>query len=99
MIPERHIKPLGNRILVKRKEAPSSQGGILMPDSAQEKPKQGEVVQVGEGKINPTGSLVPMDIKIGDSILFGAYAGTEVESDNEAEYLLMTEEDVLAVIE
>lgn len=99
MIPKHHIKPLGNRILVKRKEAPASQGGILMPDSAQEKPKQGEVIQTGEGKTTSTGSLVPMDIKIGDSILFGAYAGTAVESDNGSEYLLMTEEDVLAVIE
>ena len=99
MIPERHIKPLGNRILVKRKETPSSQGGILMPDSAQEKPKEGKVIQVGEGKTSPQGTIVPMDIQIGDSILFGPYAGTEVESDNGGEYLLMKEEDVLAVIE
>ena len=99
MCHKRHIKPLGNRILVKRKETPSSQGGILMPDSAQEKPKEGKVVQVGEGKTSSQGTLVPMDIQIGDSILFGPYAGTEVESDNDGEYLLMKEEDVLAVVE
>ena len=99
MSAQRHIKPLGSRILVKRKEAPSNKGGILMPDSAQEKPKQGEVIQVGEGKISNTGSLVPLDVKIGDSVLFGAYAGTEVELDDKAEYLLMTEEEILAVIE
>ena len=99
MIPVSHIKPLGNRILVKRKETPKSQGGILMPDSAQEKPKEGKVVQVGEGKTSSQGTLVPMDIQIGDSIIFGPYAGTEVESDNGEEYLLMKEEDVLAVVE
>jgi chaperonin GroES len=95
----KRIKPLGNRILVKRKEVSSNQGGIFLPDSAQEKPKEGEVVGAGEGKINDKGTLIPMDIKIGDRVIFGAYAGTEAESDDEAEYLLMSEEDVLAVIE
>ena len=99
MSSSRHIKPLGNRILVKRKETSSNQGGILLPDSAQEKPKEGSVVAVGEGKINDKGMLIPMDIQIGNRILFGAYAGTEAETNDEAEYLLMSEDDVLAVIE
>ena len=93
------IKPLGNRILVKRAEATISHGGILLPDSAQEKPKQGEVLAVGPGKMDDQGTITPMDVKIGDRILFSAFAGTEAQSDDEAEYLIMSEEDVLAVIE
>ena len=93
------IKPLGKRILVKRAEAHVTKGGILLPDSAQEKPKQGEVVAVGPGAQQDDGSLIPLDIKVGDRVLFGAYAGTDVKTDEEHDYLLMSEEDVLAVIE
>lgn len=92
------IKPLGNRILVKRSEAKTTQGGIFLPDSAQEKPKQGEVLAVGPGKMDDKGTLSPLELKVGDHVLFGAYAGTEVEASDEAEYLIMSEEDVLAVV-
>lgn len=92
------IQPLGNRILVKRKETQLSRGGILLPDSAQEKPKQGEVLEVGPGKMDDTGAVTPIDIKVGDQVLFGAFAGTEVEVADGVEYLIMSEEDVLAVM-
>jgi len=92
------IKPLGNRILVKRAEAIENQGGIILPDSAQEKPRQGEVVASGPGKTDENGSVTSMDVKVGDRVLFGAYSGTEVDTDAEAEYLIMSEDDVLAVI-
>jgi len=93
------IKPLGKRILVKRAEASVTKGGILLPDSAQEKPKQGEIVAAGPGAMQKDGSVTPLDVKVGDRILFGAFAGTEVKTDEEHDYLLMSEEDVLAVIE
>jgi len=92
------IKPLGNRILVKRSEAEMSRGGILLPDSAQEKPKQGEVLAVGPGKMDDEGSIMPIDLKVGDQVLFSAFSGTEVEVSDEMEYLIMSEEDVLAVM-
>lgn len=92
------IKPLGNRILVKRCEAKTTQGGIFLPDSAQEKPKQGEVLAVGPGKMDDKGTLSPLELKVGDQVLFGAYAGTEVEASDDVEYLIMSEEDVLAVM-
>lgn len=93
------IKPLGNRILVKRSEATTSQGGILLPDAAQEKPKLGEVLAVGPGASKEDGSNIPMEVAIGDYVLFGAYAGTEVNTDEDAEYLIMSEDDVLAIKE
>ena len=92
------IKPLGNRILVKRSEAEASRGGILLPDSAQEKPKQGEVLAMGPGKMDDEGAVTPIDLKVGDQVLFSAFAGTEVEASDEMEYLIMSEEDVLAVV-
>ena len=93
------IKPLGKRILVKRAEATLTKGGILLPDSAQEKPKQGEVVAVGTGATKDDGSVTPLELKVGDRVLFGAFAGTEVKTEEEDDYLLMSEDDVLAVIE
>lgn len=94
------FKPLGNRILVKRAEAQTTKGGIFLPDSAQEKPKQGEVVAVGLGKIDDDGKNVPMEVQVGDRVLFSSYAGTEVKVEaDEPEYLVMSEEDVLAVIQ
>ncbi|MGE5196388.1 MAG: co-chaperone GroES [Anaerolineae bacterium] len=95
----KNIKPLGNRVLVKRSEAKTSKGGILIPDSAQEKPKQGEVVAVGPGKMDDDGHVQSMNVHVGDQILFSAYAGTEVKADShEGEYLLMSEDDILCVI-
>jgi len=92
------IKPLGNRIVVKRDEVEVSCGGILFPDSAQEKSKQGEVFAIGPGKMDKEGKSTPIDLKIGDRVLFGAFAGTEVETNDEMEYLIMSEEDILAVV-
>ena len=93
------VKPLGNRVLVKRSKAAASKGGILLPDSAQEKPKEGEVIAVGEGKTNDSGKLEPLTLKVGDHVLFGAYAGTEVKADDNEELLILTEDDVLGILE
>ena len=93
-----HIKPLSNRVLVKRSKAQASKGGILLPDSAQEKPKEGLVVAVGPGKIDDQGNKESMQLKVGDRVLFSSYAGTEVKSDEE-EMLIMSEDDILAVID
>ncbi len=90
---------MGNRVLVKRSQAKATKGGILLPDSAQEKPKHGEVIAVGPGKLDDDGTLIPMNVRVGDSILFSAYAGTEVKSDDQdGEYLLMSEDDILGVL-
>lgn len=94
-----HIKPLGDRILVKRSEIKMTKGGILLPETAQEKPRQGEVVAVGPGKLDDKGNLKPMHVNIGDHVLFSSYAGTEVKTeDDQAEYLIMSEEDILGVL-
>lgn len=92
------IKPLGNRVLVKRREAKATKGGIILPDSAQEKPKQGEIVATGPGKADDQGNDQEMSVKVGDHILFTSYAGTEFKSDDENEYLIMSEDDILAII-
>lgn len=93
------IKPLNNRVLVKRSKAQASKGGILLPETAQEKPKEGEIMAVGPGRRDEEGTVHPLNVKIGDRVLFTAYAGTEVKnSENEDEYLLLTEEDILAVL-
>src|SRR5277367_906804 len=95
----KHIKPLGNRVLVKRSEIKLSKGGILLPETAQEKPKQGEVVAVGPGKFDDKGELTAMNVKIGDTVLFSSYAGTEVKSESDQEhFLIMSEEDILGVL-
>jgi len=93
------VKPLGNRILVKRAKAVQTKGGILLPDSAQEKPKEGEILAVGPGKVNEQGTIEPLSVKVGDKVLFTSYAGTEVkgESDDE-ELLIMSEEDILGIL-
>ncbi|MBS0623612.1 MAG: co-chaperone GroES [Verrucomicrobia bacterium] len=91
------IKPLGNRILVKRSKAETSRGGILLPDTAQEKPKEGSVVAVGPGKRNEEGQLEPMLVKVGDRVLFSSYSGTEVKCDGE-DCLILPEEDVLGIL-
>ena len=91
------LKPLGNRIVVKRSKAQTSKGGILLPDSAQEKPREGEVIAVGPGKRNEDGQIEPLSIKVNDRVLFGAYAGTEFNQDDQ-EYLILSEEDVLGIL-
>lgn len=90
------IKPLGNRVLIKRSKAPSTKGGILLPDSAQEKPKEGIVEAVGPGKRDDDGQLIKMNLKQGDHVLFSNYSGTELK-DNE-EYIIISEDDVLGVL-
>ena len=91
------IKPLGNRIVVKRQEAKTTKGGILLPETAQEKPRQGLVIEVGPGKTDEKGRSHPLDVKVGDEVLFSSYSGTEYKSD-EIDYLILSEEDVLAVL-
>jgi chaperonin GroES len=93
------IRPLHDRVVVKRlEEERTSPGGIVIPDTAAEKPVQGKIVAVGNGKILEDGKVRPLDIKVGDKILFGKYSGTEVKVDGE-ELVVMREEDVMAVIE
>ena len=93
------IRPLHDRVIVKRLESETrSAGGIVIPDSAAEKPIQGKVVAVGNGKIMENGSVRALDVKVGDKILFGKYSGTEVKVDGE-ELVVMREEDVMAIIE
>jgi chaperonin GroES len=93
------IRPLHDRVIIQRLEAEQkSPGGIVIPDTAAEKPIRGKVVAVGKGKILENGNVRALDIKVGDHILFGKYSGTEVKVDGE-EYLVMREEDVMAVIE
>ena len=88
------LKPLGNRILVQRSVAKASKGGIILPDSAQEKPRQGKVMAVGPGKVDDKGRLEPMNVKVGDEVLYSSYSGTEFQED----YLILSEEDLLAVL-
>jgi chaperonin GroES len=93
------IRPLGDRLLVKRiEEEDKSKGGIIIPDSAKEKPQEGKVVAVGKGKMLDDGKMVPLEVKAGDKILFGKYAGTEVKIEGE-EHLIMREDDVLGIVE
>ena len=90
--------PLHDRILVRRvEEGESIRGGIIIPDSAKEKPQQGEVISVGKGKSNDEGKVFPLDVKAGDTILFGKYSGTEIKLDNE-DLLIMREEEVLGIL-
>ena len=93
------IRPLGDRVLVKRlKEEDRTKGGIIIPDTAKEKPQEGKVVAVGKGKVNDDGRLIPTEVKAGDKILFGKYSGSEVNIDGE-EHLIMREEDVLGILD
>jgi chaperonin GroES len=94
-----NLKPLQDRILVQRvEEETTTKGGIIIPDSAKEKPAEGKVVAVGEGKVADDGKRVALEVKAGDRILFGKYSGTEVKIDGE-EYLIMREDDVLGIIQ
>ncbi|OGN55631.1 MAG: co-chaperone GroES [Chlamydiae bacterium RIFCSPHIGHO2_12_FULL_44_59] len=93
----KQIKPLGNRLVVKRLMAQATKGGILLPETAQEKPKQGIVVATGPGKTDDRGNLHPLGVKVGDEVLFSSYSGTEYTA-GEAEYLILSEDDVLGVL-
>ena len=93
------IRPLHDRILVKRvEEEEKTKGGIIIPDTAKEKPQEGKVIAVGKGKVDDDGDVTPLDVKKGDRILFSKYAGTEVNIEGE-EHLIIREDDVLGVIE
>jgi chaperonin GroES len=94
-----NIRPLYDRIVVKRiEEKETIQGGIIIPDSAKEKPQEGEVVAVGQGKRLESGKVVALDVKAGDRILFGKYSGSEIKLDGE-EYVIMREDEVLGILE
>ena len=93
------IRPLHDRILVERlEEKETKKGGIIIPDTAKEKPQEAKVIAVGNGKVNDEGQKIPLDVKAGDKILFGKYSGAEVKIDDK-EYLILREEDVLAILE
>lgn len=94
------IKPLGNRVLVQRAKAQATKGGILLPDAAQEKPKEGLVIAVGPGKLDDQGVREPLNVTIGDRVLFSAYSGTEIKQteNNGEEYLIMSEDDILGIL-
>ena len=93
-----NIKPLGDHVLIKRVEAESqTKGGIVLPESAKEKPREGKVVALGDGRLGKDGKRIPFQVKEGDLVIFSSYAGSEVKVDGE-EFLVMEEEDILAII-
>jgi chaperonin GroES len=94
-----NLRPLQDRIIVKRLEEESmTAGGLYIPDTAKEKPQKGEIVAVGKGKITEDGKVIPVDLTVGDTVLFGKYAGTEIKIDG-VDYLIMREDDILGVVE
>jgi chaperonin GroES len=93
------IRPLQDRVIIKRiQEEEKSKGGIIIPDTAKEKPQEGKVVAVGKGKVSEDGKVTPLDVKVNDRVLFGKYSGTEINIEGE-EHLIMREEDILGVLE
>ncbi len=93
------VKPLYDRVLIKRVEVEEkTESGIIIPDAAKEKPIQGEVIAVGEGRVSDDGKVIPLKVKVGDRVLFSKYAGTEVKIKGE-EYLIMREDDIMAIVE
>lgn len=93
------VRPLGDRVLVKPLEVEEKKkGGIIIPDTAKEKPQEGKVIAVGKGRITEEGKTLPLDVKVGDRILFGKYSGNEIKIDDE-DYLIVKEEDILGIIE
>jgi chaperonin GroES len=93
------IRPLQDRVIVRRiAEEEKTKGGIIIPDTAKEKPQEGKVVAVGKGKANEDGKITPLEVKVNDRVLFGKYSGTEINIENE-EHLIMREEDILGIIE
>ncbi len=94
-----NIRPLQDRVIVQRlEEEEKTKGGIIIPDTAKEKPMEGKIIAVGKGKVREDGKLSPLDIKVGEKVLFSKYAGTEIKIEGE-EYLIMREDDILGVIE
>lgn len=94
-----HMQPLGDKVLIKRTAAKKSKSGILLPESAQEKSREAEVIAVGPGKYDEQGKLKPMHVKVGDYVLFSSYAGTEVKTEDEqAEHLIISQDDILGVL-
>lgn len=94
-----NLRPLQDRIIVKRvEEETKTAGGLFIPETAKEKPQRGEIVAAGKGKKTEDGKVLPLDVKVGDKVLFGKYAGTEIKVDGE-DYLIMREDDLLAVVE
>jgi len=94
-----NLRPLHDRILIRRiEEKEAVKGGIIIPDTAKEKPQEGEVIAVGNGKKNEDGNIIPLDVKAGDRILFGKYSGAEIKMDGQ-EFLILREEEVLGIIE
>ena len=93
------IQPLGERVLLKVLDAEAkTKGGIVLPDTAKEKPQEGQVVAVGKGKVSEEGKVKPLEVKAGDRVLFAKYSGTEVTTKDGEEYLIVKEEDILAVV-
>jgi chaperonin GroES len=93
------LRPLGDRVLVKPAEKEKQErSGIIIPDTAKEKPQEGEIVAAGKGKVSDEGKIQPMDVKVGDKVLYGKYSGTEIKIDDQ-EYLIMHQEDILGVLE
>ncbi len=94
-----NVRPLRDRVVVKRLEEQEQRvGGIIIPDTAKEKPQQGKVVAVGNGRVNDEGKVIPLDVKVDDTVLFGKYAGTEIKLEG-IEYLIIREEEILGIIE
>ncbi len=94
-----NIRPLHDRIIVERlEEETTTASGIIIPDSAKEKPMQGDIIAVGKGKVTEDGKVLPLDVKVGDKVLFGKYSGTEIKIEGK-EFLMMREDDVLGVVE
>jgi len=94
-----NIQPLGDRVVVKPLEAEAkSKGGIVLPDTAKEKPQEGKVIAVGKGKVLDSGTLQPLEVKAGDKVLYGKYSGNEITTKEGDELLIMKEEDILAII-
>ena len=94
-----NIQPLGDRVVVKPLEAEEkTKGGIVLPDTAKEKPQEGKVVAVGKGKVLENGSIQPLEVKVGDKVLYGKYSGSEITTKDGEELLIMREEDILAII-
>jgi chaperonin GroES len=91
------VKPLADRVLIKPLEPEEMKGGIIIPDTAKEKPQQGEVMEVGPGKVTDEGKKIPLELKKGDKVLYGKYSGTEVTIDD-TEYMVMREDDILAIL-
>lgn len=93
------IQPLGDRVLVKPLEAEEkTKGGIVIPDTAKEKPQEAEVIAVGKGKVTEDGKVLPLEVKVGDRVLYGKYSGTEIRSREGEDFLILREDDILAIV-